>query len=111
RKPTFSETIFIKEASEECERTETPKKKKETPSLAPTNTDIAHNTDTRSLPTWGLHSNFASKSLPFCHERFAASTSTTCKTSTILCETEKSSHGKRVVPKSQKRQTLLTMPL
>ena len=52
---------------------------------------------------------FASKALPFCHERFAASTSKTGKTSVISDGKAIGFLGKGMVPKSPKRQTFMTM--
>jgi hypothetical protein len=54
---------------------------------------------------------FAIKELPFCHENFAASTGTTCRTSIISGEAMNNFLGSTMVPNSQMRQALLTIAL
>ena len=57
---------------------------------------------------WHVNS-FVTKAVPFCHKRFAASTSKTGTTGRILGEKSNTSLGNGMVPKLQKRQTFLTM--
>src|SRR5262249_18543229 len=59
---------------------------------------------------WHVNS-FVTKALPFCHKRFAASTSKTGKTSIISHEKALCFLGKGMVPNSQKWPTFLTTPL
>jgi hypothetical protein len=52
--------------------------------------------------------SFGTYALPFCHERFAARTSKTGKTSTISSDMAICFFGKGMVPNSQRWQTFLT---
>ena len=52
---------------------------------------------------------FVTKALPFCHKRFAASTSKTGTAGELFAEKFNTSAGNGMVPKSLKWQTFLTM--